>query len=557
MAKTGVEQTQVLIIGAGPAGLTLGCELARRGVDFVLAEKDAGPFTGSRGKGLQPRTQEIFADLGVLDEVRAHGGLYPPLQVRQNGQVVHEGRMDPLREVTPDVPYPNVWMLPQWRTGDVLRARLAELGGCVRYGTELMSFDQDADGLTAVLRRGNESVTVRARYLAGADGGHSAVRQSLGIGFAGETREEQRMIVADVLADGVSRDYWHIWTAADGGPAAFRLGLCPLAGTESFQLTAPVLDRPAAEAAAPDLTRDGLQLVADAAAGPGRVRIETVTWASLYRTNIRMAERFRAGRAFLAGDAAHVHSPAGGQGLNTSIQDAYNLGWKLAAVLAGAPAALLDSYEEERLPVAASVLGISTRLHDKAVEAGEDAHRRDDPELRQLQLGYRHSPLTRELRPNPGPLVAGDRAPDAPGRDGCGRAASLFSLTQGGAVTLLSFGPGADQVAAGLAAGRPGPVRAVAVRAQPAGLHDVPAGSDGPPLPGAGPPLPGAGPAGPAGPRTFFDTGGHARQAYGVGDGQDVLFAIRPDGYLGFGADQSPALADQAAEYLAEICPPA
>jgi 2-polyprenyl-6-methoxyphenol hydroxylase-like FAD-dependent oxidoreductase len=516
------KQTQVLIVGAGPAGLTLGCELARRGVACVLAEKSAGPFTGSRGKGLQPRTQEILEDVGILDQVRAHGGPYPPLQVWQDGQVVFTGRMDPLRDVTPDVPYPNIWMLPQWRTGELLTSRLAALGGGVSYQTELISLHQDESAVTAVLRDDGGDAVVQASYLVGADGGHSTVRRELGIGFAGQTREEQQMIVADVRAAGVSRDSWHVWNAAGEGLASFRLGLCPLAGTDEFQLTAPA-------AAVPELTAAGLQVAADAAAGPGTVRITAMTWASLYRTNIRMAERFRAGRAFLAGDAAHVHSPAGGQGLNTSIQDAYNLAWKLAAVLGGAPTELLDSYEEERLPVAARVLGISTRLHDRAVAAEPDAHLRDDPELRQLNLGYRQSVLTREFRGQPGVVRAGDRAPDAPGQDPDGKPARLFDFLHGGAVTLLSFGPAAARLSASLLAGPlTAAVRAVAVAAPP----EVPMVAG----------------------RLFVDTNGHAGRAYGVAESQDVVMVIRPDGYLGLAAGCGAQTSDRLAQYLAAIC---
>ncbi|MFY9887674.1 MAG: FAD-dependent monooxygenase, partial [Streptosporangiaceae bacterium] len=451
--------TQVLIIGAGPAGLTLACELTRRGIHCLVAEKDQQPAAGSRGKGMQPRTQEIFEDLGILPEVRARGGLYPPLQARSGGTVVFEGRMDPLRAVTPDVPYPNLWMLPQWQTAGILHARLASLGGRVEFGSELESFRQDSGGVTAILRRGDSARQVRADYLVGADGGHSAVRRILGVGFAGQTRDHQRTIVADVQADGVSRDFWHVWTAAGNDQNGYQLGLCPLPGTAAFQLTAPI----AAGDDAPELTLRALQRLADEAAGPGRLAFTSMTWCSLYRTSIRMAERFGVGRTFLAGDAAHVHSPAGGQGLNTSIQDAYNLGWKLAAVLRGAPAALLDSYEAERLPVAADVLGISTRLHDKAAGGEADAHRRDDPELRQLSLGYRDGPLSQEYRAAPGVVRAGDRAPDAPGRV-AGNTARLFGLLHGGQTTLLAFGPAAAVLAAALVTERPGaPVRAVSV----------------------------------------------------------------------------------------------
>jgi 2-polyprenyl-6-methoxyphenol hydroxylase-like FAD-dependent oxidoreductase len=526
-------QVEVLVAGAGPAGLTMACELARHGVSCLLVDREPGPFGGSRGKGLQPRTQEIFEDLGLLAEVRAHGGLYPPLQARSGGQVVFEGRMDPLREVTPDVPYPNVWMLPQWRTGELLGERLARLGGSVQYGTELVSVSQSASEVRAVLRHAGRDQVVLARYLVGADGGHSMVRRSAGIGFAGQTREEERMIVADVRADGVSREFWQVWTSAASGPQGFRLGLCPLAGTDTFQLTAPV---PPGQAM-PDLTLTGIQQLVDEAAGPGQIRVTALTWASLWRANIRMAEEFRAGRIFLVGDAAHVHSPAGGQGLNTGIQDSYNLGWKLAAALAGAPDWLLDSYEAERLPVAADVLGISTRLHDKAVAGESDAHLRDDPELRQLKLGYRSSPLSSENRAAPGMVLAGDRAPDAPGQDSEGKAIRMLELIHGGQLTLLAFGPGSAALAAGLVAERPAaPVRIVEV------LDRAPAESS----------------QRSGGVTTrFADTDGEAHRSYDIAAGQDVLLAVRPDGYLGLGLDAGPAAAGQLRAYLGGLCPAA
>ena len=579
MDGANIHLTQVLIVGAGPAGLMLGCELARRGIDSLVVEQDAQPPAGSRGKGLQPRTQEIFEDLGILADVQALGGLYPALQVHRDGQVVFEGRMDPLREVTPDVPYPNIWMLPQWRTGEILAARYAELGGHVRYGCELASFRQDSDGVTAVVRGtgsddgdrntdggdadgsssdgsggnssggnssgGNSSdgqQEIRAQYLVGADGGRSTVRRALGIEFAGETREQQRMIVADVRAEGVGREFWHVWTgSANGAGDGFMLGLCPLPSTGQFQFTSSV----PADAPAPELTIEALQQIADDA-GAGQVRLTEVGWTSLWRANMRMAQHFRSGRVFLAGDAAHVHSPAGGQGLNTSVQDVYNLGWKLAAVLTGAPAALLDSYESERLPIAADVLGISTRLHDKAVEQDPDAHKRDDPELRELNLGYRDSALSQEFRAAPGPVLAGDRAPDAPGTDAADMPVRLFTLLHSGATTLLAFGPAAAQIAAGLVADRPGsPLRAVAVVPSAGTIAGAAVGMNADST--------GATASTKAGNEVFADPAGTARAAYGVPSDQDVLLAIRPDGYVGFAADADDAAADRAAKYLAQI----
>ncbi len=517
------QRTRVLITGAGPAGLVLACELARRGVAHRLIDKDVEYFAGARGKGLQPRTQEVFEDLGVLDRVHALGGPYPAMRAHRGDQVVWEGRMNEVREPTPDVPHPNAWMLPQWRTGAVLRERLAELGSTVELGSELLSFIQDADGVTAVIRQDGREERVRTDYLVGTDGGHSTVRRALGVGFAGETREEERMLIADVRAEGIDRDFWHVWPREDPGLAMFPLALCPLAGTDTFQLVQPVL--PGEEA--PEPTRAELQRVLDAAAGPGRVRLTEVLWSSLFRANIRMAERFRVGRVFLAGDAAHIHSPAGGQGLNTSVQDAYNLGWKLAAVTAGAPVRLLDSYEEERLPVAAGVLGISTRLHDKGMAGDADAHRRDDPELLQLNLGYRDSPLSREERSTVGAVRAGDRAPDAPGNGPQGEPVRLFELFSGPHATLLAFGPEAARSAAELG-GRDG-LRTVAVLAPgeqaPADLCPV------------------------TGTYPFTDTGSRARAAYGPAAGGSLLL-VRPDGYLGLALDPGEHAADRLRDYL-------
>ncbi len=393
-----------MIVGAGPTGLTLARELQRRGVPFRLLEKEAGPFRGSRGKGLQPRTLEVLDDLGLIEEFQEHGGEYPPLLIHLPDGSTMVRRMGERREPTADVPYPNGLMVPQWRTGEIL----AE-GVPVEYGVGVKGLIQDADEVHLTLDNG-EALT--ARYVVGADGGKSTVRKALGIGFEGETREEERLFIADVRLDGLDRENWHIWPDADG--QSMRLGLCPLAGTDDFQLYSPIVDASVE------------QLVASA---DPAITVTHIGWTSVWRANIRLAERFRVGNVFLAGDAAHIHPPTGGQGLNTGIQDAYNLAWKLATGDEG----LLDSYEAERLPVAAAVLGISTKLYQRAVDQQEDAMRRDDPELQQLGLSYRESPLSKTPHPEPGSLRAGDRAPD--GRLGNGR---VFDLLRGPHPTLLA-----------------------------------------------------------------------------------------------------------------------
>ncbi|GAA3613322.1 FAD-dependent oxidoreductase [Nonomuraea rosea] len=408
---TDTEKTDVLIVGAGPTGLTLAVELARRGIEHRIVERAPEPASGSKGKGLQPRTLEIFDDLGVTDRILPAATLYPPLRVRVGRVPVYQGRMHKLAAATDAVPYPMVLMHPQWRTEALLGERLAELGGKVEHGVELAGFEQDAMGVTARLGTG---ATVRASYLVAADGGKSAVRKALGIGFAGETREEERMALADVRVEGLGRDHIHIWVRPGKGMVA----LYPMAGTDSFQLLASL--KPGVT---PDLTLPGFQRLFRERSMLRGVRVTTLLWSSLYRVNIRLADRYRAGRVFLAGDAVHVHSPAGGQGLNTGVQDAYNLGWKLARALGGAPSSLLGTYEEERRPIAARVLGLSTGLHDKKT------FKRDE-ETYQLHVGYRGSSLAGE--------GGGDRVPDGPLRLADGTMARMFDLLRGPHFTLLS-----------------------------------------------------------------------------------------------------------------------
>jgi 2-polyprenyl-6-methoxyphenol hydroxylase-like FAD-dependent oxidoreductase len=392
-----------VIVGAGPAGLTLARELQVRGAPFRLLEKDPTLMRGARGKGIQPRTQEVLDDLGLITKFQAFGGPYPELLIHLPDGSTTTQRMAEPAEPAPSVPYPNPLMVPQWRTAELL----AE-GVPIEFGAGVTGLTQDEHGVHLTLGNGER---ITARHVVGADGGRSVVRRSLGVGFEGSTREDEQMFIADVRVAGLDRDNWHIWLDADG--RSVRVALCPMAGTDTFQLTTPHMDTPLEELLDPS------------------IKIIEVGWTSRFRANIRMASRFRVGNVFLVGDAAHVHSPAGGQGLNTSIQDAYNLGWKLAT----GDDALLETYEAERLPVAADMLGITTALHQRGVDRADDAMKRDDPVLRQLSLSYRGGPLAREHRPAPGAVQAGDRAPDAPLAAG-GR---IFDLLRGPHATLLAF----------------------------------------------------------------------------------------------------------------------
>ncbi|MFJ5895566.1 FAD-dependent oxidoreductase [Streptomyces sp. NPDC093064] len=411
-------QVDVLIVGAGPSGLTLGIVLARRGVDALVVERADGLFPGSRGKGIQPRTLEVFDDLGVLDAIRAAGGTYPVGMIWQNGRRTGEHRMfDPV-EATEDSPYAEGWMVPQWRTQRILLARLEELGGRVDFGREVEGLAQDEEGVTVRFASG---AALTARYVVAADGGRSTVRRALGIGMTGETVDPSPMLVADVRITGLDRDNWHIFPT--GGKGDGFMAICPLAGTEDFQVVAGF-----PEGTAVDLSLDGVRKVVAARSHLAPEDVTEVRWASDFRPRAALADRFRAGRVFLAGDAAHIHSPAGGQGLNTSVHDACNLGWKLGAVLRdGVPDSLLDTYEEERRPIAADMLALSTSVHRGETRRGGAT--------RQLGLGYRTSSLTEETRRSPGPVRAGDRAPD-----GTVGGIRLFDAFRGPHWTLLTTG---------------------------------------------------------------------------------------------------------------------
>ena len=294
---------------------------------------------------------------------------------------------------TPAEPYYAPLMVPQYLTEAVMRERLVELGHRPEFGRELTGFSQDSEGVTAQV--GNDIVP--ARYLVGADGGRSFVRHELGVDFPGETLGA-RAIVADVELEGLSADAWHRF-----GLGSRQISLCPLAGTPLFQIQAPVpLEGDV------DVTAAGLTALVAERAGK-KIAVRSVIWSSVYSMSARLADRFQLGRVFLVGDAAHTHPPTGGQGLNTSLQDGYNLGWKLAAVLGGAPAQLLATYDEERRPIAAGMLGMAARLLDEMKQGTIWRGR----ETRQLDLGYTGTSLALQTRERNG-LQAGDRAPDAP-----------------------------------------------------------------------------------------------------------------------------------------------
>ncbi|OKI30898.1 FAD-dependent monooxygenase [Streptomyces sp. CB03911] len=499
--------TAVLIVGAGPTGLTLACSLARQGATVRVIDKSTGHHRVSRGKALNGRSLEVLADLGLGERFAAAGRT--GLVFRKYFAGEHVSDTDPSADVvpSPQARYQVPLSIPQWRTEELLRERLAEYGVSVETGAELARFTQDEHGVHADLADGRR---ITAGYLVGCDGARSTVRRQLGVAFEGSTDEDQAMFCGDVEVEGdLDPTVWHQWFDQDGAVL-----LCPFEDTPVWQLQATPELGPDGRPVPPTL--ESFQRLFDRYARMPGVRLRNATWLSTWRANVRLAESYRAGRVFLAGDAAHVHPFAGGLGMNTGIQDAWNLGWKLAHVLAGqAGDGLLDSYQEERLPVAAVALDLSTSALAKVMEAvrvpGVGVEAVATPDLRGLSIHYRWSRLAGggTDAPGEGPRP-GDRAPDAPGHRPGGEPVRLYDLFAGGRFTLLGFGPTARAALAGW-----GPeVRTVAVGTA----------GDGAARDGRG----GAGTA--EDPDVLLDTDGHARRAYGITG--DALVLVRPDHHL-------------------------
>ena len=285
-----------------------------------------------------------------------------------------------------------------------------------------------------------------------------------------------------------------------------RVSICPLPHTDTFQFVAPI----AAGAPAPALTLDTLQAVFDNRSGRADVRFTDAPWITLHRTNVRLASRFRVGRVFLVGDAAHAPPASGGQGLNTSVLDSYNIGWKLAAVLRGAPDRLLDTYEQERRAIAARLLGAPLSAEDT----------KEQPDIFQLRISYRRSAISQETRRAPGTVRAGDRAPDAPVPSADSTSRRLFDFTRGAHFTCLAFDArcAADCVAVSERWSAAVDVRVVDVSRQVPAVLDI------------------------------------IRGIYGINSDDRVVFLIRPDGYVGLVADEDAG--DKLDRYLRDLLAP-
>jgi 2-polyprenyl-6-methoxyphenol hydroxylase-like FAD-dependent oxidoreductase len=501
----------VLIVGAGPVGLTLANSLARCGVSVRIIEQGATMQIEVRAKGLKPRTEEIFEDLGILDQIHVRGQRNILMRFYKREQLVREvdRASEAVNQPTADMPYRGSFLIGQNNTQAVLEESLTQKNRQVEFASHLLTVTQQDDCVLAQVMHAGEMETIQARYLVGCDGGHSTVRHLGKFSFLGETLEGEWYLNAGVEVEGLDPHYGHYWMDAPEG----LVGLTHMRYDHQWVLQARLSsDRY-------DLSLETCQRIFDERAGLPSVQISHLHWASLWRPNVRMVEQYRHGRIFIAGDAAHVHSGAGGQGMNTGIGDAYNLGWKLAAVLHGAPEGLLDSYHAERFPVAQGVLASTTISHEKLVRPNSgntqkfiDISLGRDTDLSQLDISYRGGPLACDLD-DATDIRAGDRAPDSPfifSSDG--QRGRLFELFRGTHFTLLTF---ADQPAPPLADRYQDSVHAYTITRG----GDILLPSD----------------------HALLDIDGYAYHFYGIR--RDAMILVRPDGYIGLtsgGCDVQP-----------------
>jgi 2-polyprenyl-6-methoxyphenol hydroxylase-like FAD-dependent oxidoreductase len=355
-----MQQSDVLIVGAGPTGLVLALWLTKAGTRVRIVDKAASPGTTSRALAVQARTLELYRQLDLTDAVVARGHRVPAANFWVGGE--RKARMSLEGMGKGATPYPFMHIFPQDEHEKLLVERLAALGVRVERQTELLSFTETSDGVSAHLRGpdGGEH-DHQAHYLAGCDGARSKVRETIGTGFPGGTYQHL-FYVADVDAEGPALNGE---LNVDLDTADF-VAIFPLAGEGRARLIGTVRDARADQAET--LTFDD---VSSEAIRQMKVSVKKVNWFSTYHVHHRVTQHFRKGRAFLAGDAAHIHSPAGGQGMNTGIGDAINLAWKLAAVVAGrAPESLLDSYEAERIGFARRLVASTDRAFTFATSQG-------------------------------------------------------------------------------------------------------------------------------------------------------------------------------------------
>ncbi len=528
----------VLVVGAGPVGLMTAIELRRRGVDVVIVDERAAPAQWAKAVGVQPRTLEVWDAIGL-----ARSALDASITLRGqlafvNGEAV--GRLD--LALPDDVPYRFV-ALPQYETERLLADHLANLGTTVRRGCRFLRLTQDGRAVTATLADDadplNAETTLTTSYLVGCDGAHSLVRKALGLAFEGDAFPEEYML-ADVEVDWTMPAGYGVRATHQTEGVTDDLLVCiPLPGVHRYRMSMLAPDELATPRVADGEVAHGLeggrrpelhhiQAVLDRLA-PQPTTASRMRWSSVFRISHRLVDRYHVGRVFVAGDAAHIHPPTGAQGMNTGLQDAYNLGWKLALAVHGAAAdGLLETYHTERHPVGEEVVGRTVRSAREGIGAGETTKEAMMLREAQLLVAYPDSPIVGDdgtsglLGAGPRP---GERAPDAGGlrQPAANFPLRLHELLRHPDHTLLLWAgdearaAAARPIAAELAARTSGRVRSHLIVAADVAAGDVSGSS-------------------------LQDADGHVARAYGfdgpggepTGGRSVPAYLVRPDGYVAY-----------------------
>ena len=420
--------------------MTVACQLLRLGVHVRIVDKKAGFSKTSKAIGLQYRVSEVLACIGVADRFLAKGGTPTAVNI-----FVRDRRLVQLKFAASGTENgrhafePKAIVIPQSETERLLGDLLLELGGRIEWNTEFLGFEQDAHGVLSQLKIGDTQQQVASDWLISCEGAHSVIREQAGLSFGGKTYP-LAFLLADVQLDSaLNHGENYVWLHKDGSFAAL-----PLPGPNTWRIIVDATKAPKLG----DVSLDLIRRLTVERTGATAIKIDNPTWISEFKIHCRLVERYRAGRVFLAGDAAHVHSPTGGQGIVTGIQDAMNLAWKLGRVLRGAPENLLDTYQEERRPKAAEVLretDRTTRLllaPDPITKLFRDlvvlpvmrsalVQKKLFAKLAQLHVNYRGDTLSRhnDSRSAGTLLKAGDRAPDIAFRErGSDKIKTLFEL---------------------------------------------------------------------------------------------------------------------------------
>lgn len=417
-------KTDVIIVGAGPTGLSLACQLIRYGIDFVIIEKNESVTPYSKALGVHARTLEIYEQLGLAQPAISQGTIAGKIRLLEKGEVV--GEVDLSHIGDGQSPYPYMLVLEQSENEQLLYRYLQSHGREVLWQCELNGFTQDANGVTAKVTNNGIAEVIEGKYLVGCDGARSPVRIALDLSFEGSTNA-RTFYVADVEIDWkFKHDALHGSLARNAVVAFFPMPK----GEKRWRIVGAFPEEFAKDEG--EILYEEIEARIKEEAGV-ELDITHVYWFSIYKVHTRHVEKFSSGRCFLAGDSAHIHTPAGGQGMNTGIQDAYNLAWKLALVLRGAAGELLlDTYNEERLPNAKRLVETTDRMFN--VVAGTDwfvnlirttvfppmakfilsidaIKKRFFPLISQIGISYRESSLSEHEGDDDFEVKAGDRLP--------------------------------------------------------------------------------------------------------------------------------------------------